>query len=151
MILFNFNGCYLLVKPLKSESEYKTNTHKMSKKSSGKLGLEGEKAARKYLESLGYQLLEANWRFQKYEVDIIARDGDQMVFIEVKTRRTDEFGEPELFVTPAQQKRIVTAADHYIQKGDITLHSRFDILSILPDSEGFSIKHLKEAFYPALK
>ena len=123
----------------------------MGKKNSQKLGREGEAAARQYLEQNGYQVLETNWRHLKYEIDIIAQNGDTIVFIEVKTRSTDEFGEPETFVSPRQQRFLVTAADFYIQEREIELNARFDILALLPNNASFIIKHIPEAFYPSLK
>ena len=59
-------------------------------------GEEGESLAQNYLSELGYQILESNWRFQKAEVDIIAKDGNFLVFVEVKCRSTDIFGEPQI-------------------------------------------------------
>lgn len=115
------------------------------------MGRAGEKAAREYLEQLGYSVLETNWRFLKYEIDIIARQGNTMVFIEVKTRSNDDFGEPELFVNRKKQGFLVAAADFYIQNRDIPLESRFDVMALLPNNNGFTIKHIKEAFYPAHK
>ena len=123
----------------------------MDKKNSQKLGREGEKAAKDYLEYNGYNVLETNWRFKKYEIDIIAREGNTMVFIEVKARSTDEFGDPELFVTRKKQRFLIAAADFYIQERDIELESRFDVIALLPINNTFTIKHIKEAFYPALK
>jgi putative endonuclease len=123
----------------------------LDKKKSQKLGRDAEKAARDYLEQNGYNVLETNWRFRKYELDIIAKEGETMVFIEVKARSTDEFGEPEIFVNRKKQRFMVAAADFYIQERDIPLESRFDVIALLPINDSFTIKHIKDAFYPALK
>jgi putative endonuclease len=123
----------------------------LDKKNSQKLGRDAEKAARDYLEQNGYNVLETNWRFRKYELDIIAKEGETMVFIEVKARSTDEFGEPEIFVNRKKQRFMVAAADFYIQERDIPLESRFDVIALLPINDSFTIKHIKDAFYPALK
>ena len=64
-----------------------------------KTGKQGEALARTYLEEKGYEILEASWRYRRAEVDIIAKDKKILVFVEVKTRRSDYFGKPEVSVT----------------------------------------------------
>ena len=68
-----------------------------------KKGEQGEQIAQNYLTDLGYIILERNWRFQKAEVDIIAKEGDFLVFVEVKCRSTDTFGEPQTFISEKKQ------------------------------------------------
>lgn len=121
------------------------------KNSSKQLGLEGEDQAKKYLEENGYSILEQNWRFKKYEVDIIAAKDDLIVFIEVKTRKNNTFGEPEVFVTRKKQNFLISAANQYLIERNIEFHSRFDVISILADSGESSIKHIEDAFRPIIK
>jgi putative endonuclease len=115
------------------------------------LGVEGERLAREYLLKLGYNILEKNWRFKKYEVDIIAKIGETMVFVEVKARKSDIFGEPEIFVTKQKQRFLIAAAHHYITEKNIDLESRFDIVSVLLINNKLTVKHLEGAFYPTIK
>lgn len=122
----------------------------MQNNSTSKGNLAEEKAV-KFLEEKNYSVLERNWRFKKYEVDIIAKDNDKIVFIEVKSRGTDAFGEPEMAVTLKKQRFLVAAADQYIRDNNIELESRFDIISILVINNNITVKHLQEAFYPLVK
>lgn len=110
-----------------------------------------EEKACKFLMKKSYVILEKNWRFKKYEVDIIARHDKTIVFVEVKSRATDTFGEPEMAVTKKKQKFLVAAADQYIRSNNIELESRFDIVSILVINNNITVKHLEDAFYPSLK
>ena len=73
-------------------------------------GREGERIAVDYLTEKGYRILRRNYRFGRGEIDIIAQDGTELVFVEVKTRRTSAFGEPEEAVTPKKQSQIRTVA-----------------------------------------
>jgi putative endonuclease len=114
------------------------------------LGSAGEAAAVKYLENLGYAILERNWRFKKLEVDIIARFNEEMVFAEVKTRSTDVFGDPEIFVTKKKQRFLIQAANAYIGQTDFNGDARFDILAILQDKQNLVVKHIPNAFYPSI-
>ncbi|WP_317899102.1 YraN family protein [Aurantibacillus circumpalustris] len=118
---------------------------------SQKQGQEGEIIARKYLISKGYELLELNWRFRKYEIDIIAKKDETIVFVEVKTRKSNTFGEPEVFVTKQKQNFLIAAANQYLIENNIDLESRFDIISVLQFNNNHTVKHLEAAFYPLLK
>lgn len=111
-------------------------------------GNKGEELAEKYLRQQGYEILERNWHFGKNEIDIIARDGDFLVIAEVKTRRTNNFGDPEEFVTRAKQRSLIKAANGYIDKKDIDLETRFDIVSVLYHGSSYTVKQIKDAFYP---
>lgn len=115
-----------------------------------KLGEMGEQAAIKYLRSKGYIILETNWRDKHKEIDIIAMDKDQIIFIEVKTRRNNYFGSPEEAVDMRKQRCLIDAADEYINTNNIDLDARFDIISVLMNSDNPDIKHIKEAFYPPI-
>lgn len=114
------------------------------------LGIKGEEIAAQYLLSKGYKILERNWRHGKDEIDIIARDGSFVVIVEVKTRSTGFFGEPEEAVTDAKQKFLVRAAEEFVLEKDIHLEIRFDIISIIIEGNKQTIKHIKEAFYPEI-
>ncbi len=79
------------------------------------LGERGEALARRYLEERGYRILECNFRCPYGEVDIIAQEGDCLVFVEVKTRRSRSFGRPEESITPAKVQRMMDVAQAYLQ------------------------------------
>jgi len=111
-------------------------------------GKQGEQMAAEYLAAKGYEILERNWRFKKNEVDIIARDGNILVFVEVKTRHENYLVEPELTVSKSQQRAIIKTANQYIVSRDIDMEARFDIISIVLSSQGENILHIDDAFYP---
>ncbi|MEZ5083314.1 MAG: YraN family protein [Bacteroidales bacterium] len=114
------------------------------------LGIKGEEIATQYLLGKGYKIIERNWRHGKDEIDIIALDGNFLVIVEVKTRSTNFFGEPEEAVTDTKQKFLVRAAEEYVIKKDIHLEIRFDIISIIIEQAKETIRHIKSAFYPEL-
>lgn len=114
------------------------------------LGKKGETIAIAYLRERGYEILHTNWRYQKSEIDIIAREAQELVVVEVKTRSSDNVERPKEAVTPSKQKRIVKAADAYIQENKIDLECRFDIVSIIIKEGETEVEHIKDAFYPTL-
>jgi putative endonuclease len=114
-------------------------------------GAEGERLARGHLKNKGYELLDLNWRYKKYEIDIIAKKDETIVFVEVKTRKSNTFGEPEVFVTKQKQNFLIAAANQYIQEKNIELESRFDIIAVLQFNNNHTVKHLEGAFYPSVK
>lgn len=114
------------------------------------LGKKGEDAAVRYLQANDYRILHRNWRFYGYEIDIVAIKDDFIIFIEVKTRTSKQFGNPEDFVGNARQKRMVDAAHHYLIENDIDKDSRFDIIGVIWDGENFEIDHIDDAFLPGI-
>jgi len=111
------------------------------------LGKAGEKAAVDYLISKGYKIRHTNWKSGKYELDIVAEKDNMLVVVEVKTRSSNLFGNPEEFVNKAKIKRTVKAAHHYILMHKSQLETRFDIISILKMPDGkFNVEHIKDAF-----
>jgi len=112
------------------------------------LGNWGEARARTFLAELGYEVVAQNVRFKKWEADIVALDGDELVFVEVKTRQTAEIGEPWRAVTQNKQKQIIKVADHYVKTNQIERNTRFDIVSIVHNTYRTDIEHIKSAFYP---
>ena len=113
------------------------------------LGAWGEKLAADYLTQKGMHILQANWTHQRAEVDLIAKDGEVLVFVEVKTRSSDYFGPPEAFVTSQKEKLLVRAAHAYMEHSGHDWEIRFDIVSILcRNPEDYRIDHLVDAFWP---
>ena len=96
------------------------------------VGILGEKIAADFLGRNGYHILETNYRCPKGEIDIIARYEDTLVFIEVRTKRSQEFGSPEESITPAKAERIKAVATHYGQNRDNLPPSwRIDVIAIV--------------------
>ncbi|MBG0781808.1 MAG: YraN family protein [Bacteroidales bacterium] len=114
------------------------------------LGKLGEELARKHLRGKGYQILEVNWYHGRDEIDIIARDGEALVIVEVKTRATADFGEPEFAVNRRKQRTLVRAAEAYIQEKDLDIETRFDIVSVIVTPKEKHIHHIEDAFYPTM-
>ena len=115
-----------------------------------KTGTEGEEATVKHLRTLGYEILETNWRFGQEEIDIIAAQKDLLVVVEVKTRSSTAFGEPEVFVNRQKQKHLIKAADAYLHKNRLGLEVRFDIASVLKKGDSYQVTIIENAFYPIL-
>jgi putative endonuclease len=118
------------------------------KKISHNLGNEGEDIAKNHLLSQGYEILETNWRFKKYEIDIISKKDNLIVFVEVKSRSSDAFGEPEVFVSAKKQRFLISAAHQYILQNNIELESRFDVIAILVKQGDCFVNQIEGAFYP---
>ncbi|MDD2328314.1 MAG: YraN family protein [bacterium] len=110
------------------------------------LGRKGERAAVNYLESKGHHILEQNWRLHGYEIDIITTHGGYIVFVEVKTRASDQWGDPESFVGIQRMRRMIRAAHHYLLREQIDLPARFDIVSIIWEEEHCELEHIEDAF-----
>jgi putative endonuclease len=115
------------------------------------LGKNGEEAAANYLIAKGYKILSQNWRFSKYELDIVARYNNILIIAEVKSRSGTYFQQPFQAVNKKKQRFIIEAANAYIQKYEIDTETRFDILSIVANGEDFEIEHIEDAFYPMVK
>ncbi|MBC3756830.1 YraN family protein [Hyunsoonleella sp. SJ7] len=111
------------------------------------LGKKGEQLAVDFLVKNGYDIVERNYRFEKAEVDIIAQKGDILAIVEVKTRSTTDFGDPQDFVKPKQIKNLVKAVDEYVTVNDLDVEVRFDIIAIVKGDKSFNIEHLEDAFY----
>jgi len=111
------------------------------------LGKKGEQLAVDFLIKHNYDILERNYRFQKAEVDIIAQKDDVLAIVEVKTRSSIDFGNPQDFVKPKQIKNLVKAVDEYVNENNLDIEVRFDIIAIIKKGKGFEIEHLENAFY----
>ncbi|MCB0382935.1 MAG: YraN family protein [Psychroserpens sp.] len=111
------------------------------------LGKKGEDLAVDFLLKQGYSILERNYTFQKAEVDIIAKKEEVLAIIEVKTRSSNVFGNPQDFLKPKQIQRIVKAVDHYVSSNQLDVEVRFDIIAIVKNGIQFDIQHLENAYY----
>ena len=100
-------------------------------------GILGEKLAKDFLKKRGYHILETNYRCPEGEIDIVAKHKDYLVFIEVRTKKSLEFGSPEESITPAKQARMRATASHYRQThNDLPLPWRIDVVAIELDQKG---------------
>ncbi|OPL15384.1 MAG: hypothetical protein AVO39_08210 [delta proteobacterium MLS_D] len=114
-------------------------------------GLLGEKIAARYLQKQGYCILSSNYRCVFGEIDIIARDGDEIVFVEVKSRTSSTFGDPEVSVTLSKQKKLSRTALRYLEDHDLCgRKARFDVLAVRMTSRENTIHHIRDAFELAL-
>ena len=113
------------------------------------LGKKGEDIACKFLKKNGYQIMERNYRNKAGEIDIIARDKDDIVFVEIKTKLSKDFAQPELSVNPSKQRKIVkTALTYLMVKGIKKTGCRFDVIGITGEKEQRKIELIKNAFTP---
>jgi putative endonuclease len=114
---------------------------------SRKEGSRGEDLAAEYLERNGYEILDRNYRFERGEVDLIAKDGDELVFIEVKARRSDAFGLPEDAITPQKEEQIKRVAEGYLFERQIENQAcRFDVVAITYNQGKADIRVIRNAF-----
>ena len=110
-------------------------------------GMVGERFAREYLEHCGLRIVDCNYRFGRGEIDIIAEEGEYLVFCEVKMRRSLAFGAPEYALTPAKQQQLRRLAAGYLAQRHITDRAcRFDVVAIDWSGSLPRIRHLRNAF-----
>ncbi len=110
------------------------------------LGKKGEDLAVSYLLKKGYKIVARNFRYQKAEVDIIARKEAILAIIEVKTRSTPDFGNPQDFLKGKQIQNLVKAVDFFVNEHELEVDVRFDIIAIIKNQSGTTIEHLENAF-----
>jgi len=111
------------------------------------LGKNGEDIVEIYLKNNGYKILERNFECRQGEIDIIALDKKELVFIEVKTRRTFTYGSPADSVTPIKQKHIYNSAKYYLYSRNLLDEFvRIDVIEVLVNKFGYKINHIKQAF-----
>lgn len=112
-----------------------------------RLGKSGESIAARHLEKLGYCILERNYRSPRGEIDLVARQGHTIVFVEVKTRRNHRYGNPKAAVTPAKQRKISMVALHYLKsRNQLQARARFDVVTIHPPGASDRIELIQNAF-----
>ena len=113
------------------------------------LGKQGESAAAEYLSSSGIKILDRNFRCPLGEIDLIARDGKTIVFVEVRARQADGICSPEESITMNKRRRLTRAALWYLkQRGLLGSNARFDVVAIRWDGEKPEINWIVNAFEP---
>ncbi|MDG5798957.1 YraN family protein [Marinilabiliaceae bacterium ANBcel2] len=110
------------------------------------LGKKGEDIACDYLLKKGYSILTRNWRFRHRELDIVAVDGDDLVIVEVRTRKNMRWGDPRDSIKASKIKFLVHAAEGFVKYHKIDKDIRFDLIFCLLDDDKLSIEHVKNAF-----
>jgi putative endonuclease len=113
------------------------------------VGAQGERIAERFLRKLGYKILARNYRRGRGEIDLIALDGREIVFVEVKTRQSLDQSEPEDDVGPQKQRRISQIARQWLSRHDIgERRCRFDVIAVELTPGQPNVRHLIEAFEP---
>ena len=112
-----------------------------------RVGQQGERRAERFLRSLGYAIVERNYRTSRGEIDLVAKDRDTLVFVEVRTRRRDGFGGPLASVGRQKQRQISNTALHYLTHSGLRDRAaRFDVIGIIGEGKRADLTHVKAAF-----
>ncbi len=132
----------------KSSENPKTKKTPTKENSTRSFGNFGEKLALEYLTKEGYKHLKSNFYFGRYgEIDLVVEKNDTLVFVEVKIKRTQQFGSPHYWITPAKQAKLRRAAEGFIYVNKISDKSfRFDAILIDFDFDPPKIEHIENAF-----
>jgi len=112
------------------------------------LGKLGEELAVQYLLNEGYSIVTRNYRYLKAEIDIIAQKNNVLAIVEVKTRQSSYFGNPQEFISSKKIKLLQQAAHEYVVTNDLDVEVRFDIVAILKNKSLEEIDHITNAFFP---
>lgn len=112
------------------------------------LGSKGEMLAARFLLDKGYAVLHYNWHSGHKEIDLIAKERDVLVFVEVKSRSSEIYGDAADAVTPQKINRLISAAEAYVRLNDVDGKFRFDIITVIGSCEPYKIEHIEDAFYP---
>jgi putative endonuclease len=133
---------------MENHQEEQGENLKEAKKSSYSIGKSGEEAAIDYLRKKKYKIIERGFRLLRGEIDIIAYDQKTLVFVEVKTRKSRDFGYPEESVTRSKQQQIRKIAQGFLAKKNMKdVECRFDVLSLFfTEKEGYKVDHIQNAF-----
>ncbi len=113
------------------------------------LGTKGEKIAEEFLKNKGFQIIEKNYKNKYGEIDIIAKQEEELIFVEVRTKSSAQFSDPETWVDFKKQNKLIRMANLYISEKDITnTNCRFDVIGItLTKNNNKNITHIENAFF----
>ncbi|HCO68521.1 MAG TPA: YraN family protein [Dysgonomonas sp.] len=114
------------------------------------LGIKGEVLAEEHLCKKGFRIIERNWIHNKNEIDLIAENDEFIIFVEVKTRTSGNWGNPEEAVSGSKIRRIIEAADYYLDSHDVEKPARFDVIAIVVNENFTRIDHFEDAFLAPL-
>ncbi|MBZ5667828.1 MAG: YraN family protein [Acidobacteriia bacterium] len=119
----------------------------MPRRERKELGRKGDEKALRFLKKRGYRIIERNYVCKMGEMDIIAKEKDTLVFIEVKTRTSTEFGPPQLAVNSAKQRQLSKVALNYLKEKQFEdVKARFDVVAILLEQKREEIELIRDAF-----
>ncbi|MBO0323797.1 YraN family protein [Muricauda sp. CAU 1633] len=110
-------------------------------------GKQGEALAVAFLLNRGYEICAQNYRYLKAEIDIIARQGETVAIVEVKSRKMGFLEDISTTINAKKRKLLVLAADHYVLEMDLDVEVRFDVITVIQKGTDFEIDHLEDAFY----
>lgn len=133
---------------MENHQKEKRRNLKADERTPHSLGRSGEEAALDYLKKKKYRIIQRGFRLLRGEIDIIAYDRGTLVFIEVKTRKSKDYGPPEESVTPSKQKQIRRIAEAFLVRNHFQdVECRFDVLSLFLTEKGdYQIQHILNAF-----
>ena len=115
------------------------------------LGHEGEDIAARYLQQHGYTIHDRDWHCGHKDLDLVVTKDNTIVFVEVKTRTSNEWGDPQDFITDRKIRRIVNSADAYLRFNQIDMDVRFDVISIVAEGGEYKVEHIEQAFFPPIE
>jgi putative endonuclease len=116
----------------------------MAKENKIAIGRKGEELAAEFLENKGFTVVAENYRHKKAEIDLIVKKDDWLIFVEVKTRSSAAYGEPEAFVDSKKARMLFSAAEEFIYANNWPGHVRFDVISVKLGKE-ITIEHFEDA------
>ncbi len=109
-------------------------------------GYYGESLAAKYLKEKNYEIIELNYYTPFGEIDLIAKKDNYLVFVEVKLRKDETFGNALEQISKTKQKRIIQSAECYLSEKELTMDCRFDYISLMYEKGTYRITHIEDAF-----
>ncbi len=113
-------------------------------------GKKGEYIAASFLQQNGYNILEKNWTNKKFELDIVAKKGNTLFIVEVKTRHSNYLGEPEEWVSKTKQQHLVKGANAFVEYFNLDIDVQFDIITVVLNGDKHLVHHIQDAFYARL-
>jgi putative endonuclease len=110
-------------------------------------GIEGEAIAERYLTTKGYSILAKNYRFEKSEIDIIAKKENILIFVEVKARTDNRYGFPEEAISDKKKEKLMEGAEAYLLENNLQCPISFDVIAITKSANSMEIEHIVDAFF----
>ncbi len=114
-------------------------------------GRYGEDVVRQFLQVNGHEILKTNYRFRRGEIDLVTLHRNELIFVEVKTRRSNQRGSAALSVHQKKQRQLIAAANAYIREHGRIEDARFDVVLLSYENRSPGIEHIQHAFYPSLR
>lgn len=109
-------------------------------------GEQAEQEALRFLQNNGLVLVERNYRCRTGEIDLVMNDGEMIVFVEVRYRKSARYGSAAESVDRHKQSRLITCANHYLTTKNLNASARFDVIAMAPDKNKIAIQWIQDAF-----